>query len=136
MPNMQNARLDPLAITGFSFKMPQSAVDEASLWNILVNGTNVMSEWPESRANVDAHHDGGSKKPNTVSCLTSFSLSLFSNTVPLDLQNRVADNDINLTSFTVVELISWPKTLALSTRRSFQSRPGRLLQWIHSSGEL
>ncbi|KAL1881225.1 Type I Iterative PKS [Diaporthe australafricana] len=74
MANMQNARLEPLAITGFSFKMPQSAVDEASLWNILVNGTNVMSEWPKSRANVDAHHDGGSKKPNTALVLGTSAL--------------------------------------------------------------
>ncbi|KAI0836347.1 hypothetical protein F5Y06DRAFT_298710 [Hypoxylon sp. FL0890] len=66
MMNYQQAPLEPLAITGFSFKMPQSAIDEAGLWKILVEGTNVMSEWPATRANIDSHHDGGSKKPNTL----------------------------------------------------------------------
>ncbi|KAJ8132109.1 hypothetical protein O1611_g1520 [Lasiodiplodia mahajangana] len=58
--------LEPLAITGFSFKLPSSAVDEAGLWEILAGGINVMSEWPSTRANVDAHYDGGSKKSNTL----------------------------------------------------------------------
>ena len=58
--------LEPIAITGFSFKMPQGAVDEESLWDILERGANVKSEWPADRATADAFYDNGSKRPNTV----------------------------------------------------------------------
>ncbi|KAI0594688.1 polyketide synthase PksD [Biscogniauxia sp. FL1348] len=48
--------MEPIAITGFSFKLPQGAEDEPGLWEILENGRNVMTPWPESRANIDAFY--------------------------------------------------------------------------------
>ncbi|RYO83338.1 hypothetical protein DL766_002690 [Monosporascus sp. MC13-8B] len=58
--------MEPLAIVGFSFKMPGEAVDESSLWGVLENRKNLMTEWPETRASVDSFVDGGSKKQNTL----------------------------------------------------------------------
>jgi acyl transferase domain-containing protein len=56
--------MDAIAITGFSFKFPQGAEDEAGFWEILENGRNVMSPWPEKRANVDAfRHPGDTRAP-------------------------------------------------------------------------
>lgn len=60
------ASMEPFAVVGFSFKLPQDIVDEASLWDMLQSKKNVMTEWPADRATVDEFHDGGSKKPNTV----------------------------------------------------------------------
>jgi acyl transferase domain-containing protein len=57
---------EPIAVTGFSFKMPQDAVDETGLWKVLEEGRNVMTEWPASRTNVDSLIDDGTKKPNTL----------------------------------------------------------------------
>lgn len=64
------------AIVGFSFKMPGEAVDEAGFWEVLESRKNLMTEWPESRANVDSFHDNGSKLLNTVSCIVQSSLHL------------------------------------------------------------
>ncbi|KAK8037713.1 hypothetical protein PG991_001059 [Apiospora marii] len=46
--------MEPIAIVGISFRLPQGAENEDSLWSILEAGKNVMTEWPESRANLDA----------------------------------------------------------------------------------
>ena len=62
--------MDPIAITGFSFRLPQGAEDDDTFWDLLVEGRNVMTEWPESRANVDALLNKNSTIKNTV-CLPS-----------------------------------------------------------------
>jgi len=64
---MASETMEPFAIVGLSFRMPQEAVDEAGLWKVLESGENLMTEWPENRANVEAFYDGGSRKQNTVS---------------------------------------------------------------------
>lgn len=58
--------MEPFAIIGFSFKLPQGVEDEKSLWDVLRVGRNLMTEWPEDRVKVDSFHDNGSRKPNTV----------------------------------------------------------------------
>lgn len=58
--------MEPIAIIGLSFKLPQNAEDESTFWEILENGRNVMTEWPESRVNVDAFYDSDSTKDNIV----------------------------------------------------------------------
>ncbi|KAI1087949.1 putative polyketide synthase [Rostrohypoxylon terebratum] len=59
--------LEPFAIIGLSLKMPQSAVDEPSLWQVLERGENLMTEWPEDRLVVDSFADGADLgKPNTI----------------------------------------------------------------------
>ncbi|KAI0149675.1 hypothetical protein F4776DRAFT_659576 [Hypoxylon sp. NC0597] len=40
---------DDIAIVGFSFKLPQDVNDVSSLWEVLENRRNLMTEWPESR---------------------------------------------------------------------------------------
>lgn len=59
--------MEPFAIVGLSFRMPQEAVDEDSFWGVLENRKNLMTEWPENRTNLDSFYDAGSqKKLNTV----------------------------------------------------------------------
>ncbi|KAH7131783.1 hypothetical protein B0J11DRAFT_427173 [Dendryphion nanum] len=59
--------VEPFAIVGISFKLAQEVIDESSLWNVLKNGKNLMTEWPEDRVAVDSFYDGGkSRTPNTL----------------------------------------------------------------------
>ncbi|KAI1452810.1 polyketide synthase PksD [Annulohypoxylon moriforme] len=58
--------MEPVAIIGFSFRLPQDVEDPSSLWGMLESGRNVMTDWPESRANVDAFSHSASATTNTV----------------------------------------------------------------------
>lgn len=58
--------MEPIAIVGFSFRLPQGAEDEDSFWEMLESGRNVMTEWPESRANISALYRGQSTANNTL----------------------------------------------------------------------
>jgi acyl transferase domain-containing protein len=66
--------MEPFAIVGYAFKLPQEAEDEAGFWEVLEKRKNVMTEWPQNRIAVDAFYDADIKKPNMVRCF-SFSLS-------------------------------------------------------------
>ncbi|KAH7413553.1 hypothetical protein DE146DRAFT_626698 [Phaeosphaeria sp. MPI-PUGE-AT-0046c] len=57
--------MEPFAIVGMAFRMPQEATDEDAFWNVLAHGKNLMTEWPESRVAVDAFYDD-SGKANTL----------------------------------------------------------------------
>lgn len=58
--------MEPIAIIGFTFKLPQDTEEEPRLWEILKNRQNLATEWPESRLQVDSLYDGGSKKNSRV----------------------------------------------------------------------
>lgn len=58
--------MDSIAIVGYSFKFPGGCEDDSSFWDMLKKGKNVMSQWPESRANVDAFYDADGTRKNTV----------------------------------------------------------------------
>ncbi|KAF2965402.1 hypothetical protein GQX73_g8174 [Xylaria multiplex] len=67
-----------IAIVGVSFKMPQDAVNEASLWKILEKKESVMTEWPASRANLESFYDTDSTHSNKIlpcSMRTFFSIA-------------------------------------------------------------
>ncbi|KAI0407872.1 polyketide synthase PksD, partial [Xylaria palmicola] len=49
--------MEPVAVVGLSFRLPQGAEDESSLWDVLESRKNVMTTWPESRANIDAFYN-------------------------------------------------------------------------------
>lgn len=58
--------MEPIAIIGFAFKLPQGAKDSESLWEILEEGRNVMTDWPESRINLDSFYDANPRNQNSV----------------------------------------------------------------------
>ncbi|KAH8722886.1 polyketide synthase PksD [Phaeosphaeriaceae sp. PMI808] len=58
--------MEPIAIVGLAFRLPQGAEDDSSLWNILEQGKNVMTPWPKSRANIDSFYDSSGDRLNTV----------------------------------------------------------------------
>lgn len=58
--------MEPIAVTGFAFKLPGGANDEASLWSILSEGRNVMTEYDPSRVNLESFFNKEKKRNNTV----------------------------------------------------------------------
>jgi acyl transferase domain-containing protein len=69
--------VEPIAIVGMSFKMPQEAVDEPGLWDVLERGKNLMTEWPKNRVAVDAFSKGVHDLPNTVSSSNQPGMSIY-----------------------------------------------------------
>lgn len=61
--------MEPIAIVGLSFRLPQDTTDEAKFWEVLQHRRNLMTKWPEDRMNIDNNRDDGSKMPNIVSRL-------------------------------------------------------------------
>ncbi|KAI0509380.1 polyketide synthase PksD [Xylaria bambusicola] len=59
--------MEPVAVVGLSFRLPQGAEDESSLWEMLQSRRNVMTPWPESRANIDAFYNQDSNRLNVLS---------------------------------------------------------------------
>ncbi|XXG96501.1 hypothetical protein Hte_002784 [Hypoxylon texense] len=49
-----------------AFKLPQDVEDETSLWSMLVSGRNMMTEWPETRATIDAFYEHGLSSKNKI----------------------------------------------------------------------
>jgi len=58
--------MDPIAIVGIAFKLPQDLEDEGSFWEIVEKGKNVMTGWPKSRVNIDAFTRSHDAPLNTV----------------------------------------------------------------------
>lgn len=58
--------MEPLAIVGLSFKLPQDAVDEASFWKVMENRKNLSTDWPADRSSLDGFFKNGPKEPNMV----------------------------------------------------------------------
>lgn len=58
--------LEPLAIVGFSFKFPKDATSQHAFWNMLVEGRNASTKFPDNRLNVDAFYESGSGRPGSV----------------------------------------------------------------------
>ncbi|KAH9906956.1 fatty acid synthase S-acetyltransferase [Xylariomycetidae sp. FL2044] len=46
-----------ISVIGYSFKLPDDAVDDAGLWSILQNRKNVKSSWPAARSSVALPQD-------------------------------------------------------------------------------
>lgn len=58
--------VEPLAIVGLSFKLPQEAVDETSFWEVMEKRKNLSTDWPTDRTSLDGFYKEGPKEPNMV----------------------------------------------------------------------
>ncbi|PVI00072.1 polyketide synthase PksD [Periconia macrospinosa] len=58
--------MEPIAIVGYAFKLPQGIEDESSLWEVLEQGRSVMTEWPANRVNVNAFSQTHVGRNNTL----------------------------------------------------------------------
>ncbi|KAK7967304.1 Type I Iterative PKS [Apiospora aurea] len=54
--------MEPVAIIGFSFRLPQGTLDEERLWEVMQNRENLTSDWPADRLNIQSFCDDGNTK--------------------------------------------------------------------------
>lgn len=54
-------KIEPIAIIGFSARFPQDAISPEAFWNMLREGRSAMTEVPKDRFNIDSfyHSDAG-----------------------------------------------------------------------------
>ncbi len=57
---------DPIAIVGIGLRLPGGARNESSLWQILANGVDTISEIPCDRWDLDAYYDPDPDKPGKM----------------------------------------------------------------------
>ncbi|KAJ8130428.1 hypothetical protein O1611_g3200 [Lasiodiplodia mahajangana] len=60
--------MEPQAVIGFAFKLPQGVDDEERLWNVLQSGEDLSTEWPTNRANITSHQTGALNRNGLVTC--------------------------------------------------------------------
>ncbi|KAF1974305.1 polyketide synthase PksD [Bimuria novae-zelandiae CBS 107.79] len=58
--------MEPIAIIGQSFRLPDGVEDVSSFWDMLEHGRNMMREWPKDRTNIDTFYKPGSGVKNTL----------------------------------------------------------------------
>lgn len=46
--------MEPFAIVGLSFKLPQDVTDDLGFWRVLQERSNLSTEWPEGRLPPDS----------------------------------------------------------------------------------
>jgi acyl transferase domain-containing protein/SAM-dependent methyltransferase len=63
MERLQNGRI---AIVGMGLRLPGGVCDESSLWQVLVNGVDTISEIPCDRWDLDAYYDPDPDKPGKM----------------------------------------------------------------------
>ncbi|ORX94601.1 hypothetical protein BCR34DRAFT_608222 [Clohesyomyces aquaticus] len=58
--------MEPIAITGFAFRLPQGTNDTDTLWKVLSEGKSLMSDWPKDRIQLESFYDADPRKQNTI----------------------------------------------------------------------
>ena len=59
---------EPIAIIGMGFRLPGGAHEESSLWRILSDGVDVITEIPGDRWDLEAYYDPDPDKPGKMNC--------------------------------------------------------------------
>ncbi|KAI1276492.1 fatty acid synthase S-acetyltransferase [Xylaria sp. FL0933] len=57
---------DDIAIVGFGFVLPQGVEKESTLWDVLLQGRNLMTTWPNSRLRLEAFFDHDAEHLNKL----------------------------------------------------------------------
>ena len=57
---------EPIAIVGIGLRLPGGARDESSLWQVLADGADTISEIPSDRWDLDAYYDLDPDKPGKM----------------------------------------------------------------------
>jgi hypothetical protein len=113
--------MEPIAITGFAFRLPQGTNDVNTLWKVLSEGKNLMTDWPKDRINVESFHNAGPHKQNTVRINITPFWMLVSVTKTEDTRSEQR------------EVTSLLKTRGFSMRPFSQLRRVKQQVWTHSS---
>ena len=59
-------KLEPIAVIGFSAKFPQDAKSPESFWQMLEEGRSAMTEVPEDRFNIDSFYHSNAGRCDRV----------------------------------------------------------------------
>ena len=59
--------MEPIAIVGLSYKLPEGDNEDHSFWDNLQRGRSLSRPWPKSRGNIDAFYSSNVAMDNTVS---------------------------------------------------------------------
>lgn len=63
---LEEDRLEPIAVIGFSLEFPQEATSPENFWKMLTEKRCAMTDWPKDRMNVDAFYHADSNRTDTV----------------------------------------------------------------------
>ena len=66
MDQMERRQRQPVAVVGIGLRLPGGAHDENSLWLILADGVDTISEIPRDRWDIDTYHDPDPDKPGKM----------------------------------------------------------------------
>lgn len=65
--NLNQDKLEPIAVIGFSLRFPQDATSPAALWQMLVERRSAFTEFPKDRFNFDAfYHQDQNRKDTDI----------------------------------------------------------------------
>ena len=64
--NLNQDKLEPIAVIGFSLRFPQDAISPAALWQMLVEKKSAFTEFPKNRFNFDAFYHQNQNRNDTV----------------------------------------------------------------------
>ena len=59
-------KMEPLAVIGFSARLPQDATSEEGFWNLLCEGRSARSEIPPDRFNINAFYHADPDRQDTI----------------------------------------------------------------------
>jgi acyl transferase domain-containing protein len=65
-PSIQGDSVEPIAVVGFGFKLPQDITDAESMWKLLIERRSTMTEIPKNRWNIDGFYKEHGHRPGTV----------------------------------------------------------------------
>jgi acyl transferase domain-containing protein/SAM-dependent methyltransferase/acyl carrier protein len=66
LDKLERQKSDPIAIVGVGLRLPGGARDEASLWKMLADGVDTVTEIPKDRWDIDAYYDPDPDKPGKM----------------------------------------------------------------------
>lgn len=61
-------KLEPIAVIGFSTRFPQDANSPKAFWQMLEEGRSAMTEVPEDRFNINSFYHSDASRHDRVSC--------------------------------------------------------------------
>lgn len=62
--------MEPIAVIGLSFRLPEGLRSTASLWKYVLEGSSAVPQWPQERLNGAAYHTAKGDGNETVSSLS------------------------------------------------------------------
>jgi acyl transferase domain-containing protein/SAM-dependent methyltransferase len=66
LDELERRKNDPIAIVGLGLRLPGGACDETSLWRMLAQGSDAVTEIPKEHWDIDTYYDPDPDKPGKM----------------------------------------------------------------------